>query len=129
MPSPSFNNAGFTTYLNSLSSSDWSTFASDMTTSFVGAFSSRFALTARDSNALSQVPSLMQGKMIDCANWCSSALSGGNLLNVEGSAFDYNPPGPSVIGGGIHIAVEFDVHIGIIPPSLSFTAKIIITYI
>lgn len=66
--------------------------------------------------------------MIDCANWCSSALGGSNLLNVEASAFDYNPSGPSTVDGRINVEVEFDVEIGIIPPSIAFTAKITITF-
>jgi hypothetical protein len=128
MALPNFDNTGFTTYVNSLNASGWTTFAGDMGTSFVGAFSSRFNLTTRDSSALGQITTSMQGKMIDCANWCSSALSGSSLLNVEASAFDYNPSGPSTVAGQVTVSVDFDVHIGIIPPSISFPAKITITY-
>jgi serine protease inhibitor len=109
MSLPTLNNTNLTTYLNGLNASDWQTFATDMSTGFVSAWSSRFSLSTRWSNALGLVTSTVAQIFIEAANWSHDTLNSGQLLDVVGEAFDSNPAGPSTLAFPIQIDIKQDV--------------------
>lgn len=104
MPLPNLNTVSLVTYLDGLSSSDWSTFSSDMNSNFVNAWASRFTLSTRAANALALCPSAMKTNFINSASYASTMISS-MLLDARGSAFDTDPG-----GGATSLWPHFEVH-------------------
>ncbi|HWF44112.1 MAG TPA: hypothetical protein VG537_05690 [Candidatus Kapabacteria bacterium] len=119
------NNATLTTYLNNLDQSGWNLFAADLGANFVGAFSSRFALTTRQTNALTTSGPFIKSQFVNAAQWVSAGFQQGALAaDIIGVAFDSNPAGPPVLDAPIHVSATVD---GTIAPNGSITVSLTIT--
>jgi len=117
------DNTGLTTTMNTWASSDYSSFANDMTTNFVGAWASRFALTPRQSTSLANVPASMQQQLINGANFAAAGLSAGYRIDALGQAFDKNPSGGSNPSITISIKADasYDPSTGIVTVSVEIS--------
>ncbi|MDE1946186.1 MAG: hypothetical protein KGH93_03275 [Patescibacteria group bacterium] len=70
-----YNTAEGTTYLNGLSRSDFAVFASDLATDWLGAWSSRFTLSAAFTASLAKIDTVKRNALIDQMNFIAMSAS------------------------------------------------------
>lgn len=130
MPAPALNTANFTTMVTGMSSSDWSTFASDLNSNWMTAWTSRFTLTTRWGTALAAISADDKAVLIFVCGKMASAITAGLSTSANGLYLDISPSGTYInniqSGAKIEYLYAKKPSIGIVPISAVVSTWILI---